>query len=837
MADGEDEGRSGSLTDTVLLNKEGTSVEKASTPEPVGPKPLWKKKGWKLPSYIEHIANALIKSGHDESEAVEMAVGIAKKWARGGGKVTADTRAAAQKAVAEWELKKSGTGGELSDEDFIGMIMHFEAGDEGGVSLGQPDTSIMRLRQLKKDVLEWLKSETDPNDIREGRAWVEAISKMIARDQNDRATGQRGYPSYGFSEDGDPIPVWVAELFFEDGEQSEEDGLIWKPILREGKWKLSPGPGQVPARKPITVIKDGKSDPAKLIISMSELLKNFKAGAIEHVTVPVSHDNKVTDNTGFIRDLRLAKDKDGRWVLEAAHDFTEPDVKGMAQRGTIANTSAGVLFDYPRKEDGKKFNAVLEHVALTNRPWLNGMKPFGMAADAEEVTVMSFSEDGSDFSNEELEALMADEDENAGAAADGEADGTDLAEEETSEEVDLANPPFGSAAWDKKYGTKKKGAKDDEANEDESKETDEKEPDADDKKSKKMADESSKNDPDGDGDDDSKPETDTDHDHWTKDGKLTAKGKKAGYTETKNMADDESDDKSAKKEPYGNVTYADPGYQEDGQKRYPLDTEKHIRAAWAYINKAKNAAAYSAGQLSKIKTRIRQSMKKIGVQVDMSDELLTIENERALRALAFSDRKEEIVPDDIKSDTDAFVESFGLSEEEIRDALAERDKLMLGDRERRVKDQIKAWEAEKKSPAVLAVAEQLLMADPGTVAVNLSEETTDKYGTKVPARKVTLSEAVEMLVAASGEVKLDEVQVTEKDQTKGEEPKEKDETEVELSAEVLAEARRLFLYEDKTEEEALELAKAKFGDPEQQKKDTVALAEAIASAITSKEVK
>lgn len=34
------------------------------------------------------------------------------------------------------------------------------------------------------------------------------------------------------------------------------------------------------------------------------------------------------------------------------------------------------------------------------------------------------------------------------------------------------------------------------------------------------------------------------------------------------------------KEPYGSVAYADPGYQSDGKKRYPIDTEAHIRAAW-----------------------------------------------------------------------------------------------------------------------------------------------------------------------------------------------------------------------------------------------------------------
>jgi len=56
--------------------------------------------------------------------------------------------------------------------------------------------------------------------------------------------------------------------------------------------------------------------------------------------------------------------------------------------------------------------------------------------------------------------------------------------------------------------------------------------------------------------------------------------------------------------PYGDVDYADPGYQDDKKKRYPLDNEKHIRAAWSYINKPKNAKKYSAEQVSKIRAKI-----------------------------------------------------------------------------------------------------------------------------------------------------------------------------------------------------------------------------------------
>jgi hypothetical protein len=74
------------------------------------------------------------------------------------------------------------------------------------------------------------------------------------------------------------------------------------------------------------------------------------------------------------------------------------------------------------------------------------------------------------------------------------------------------------------------------------------------------------------------------------------------------------------KKPYGDVTYADPGYQEDGKKRYPLDTEDHVRSAWSYINQRSNASQYSAEQLSNIKSRIRSAAKKFGIEISGDDE-------------------------------------------------------------------------------------------------------------------------------------------------------------------------------------------------------------------------
>jgi hypothetical protein len=84
-------------------------------------------------------------------------------------------------------------------------------------------------------------------------------------------------------------------------------------------------------------------------------------------------------------------------------------------------------------------------------------------------------------------------------------------------------------------------------------------------------------------------------------------------------------DRADAKKPYGDVTYADPGYLDadgnqasksgkPGVKRYPLSPDKVV-AAWSYINQAKNAGQYTAEQLSAIKGRIKAAMAKHGHKV------------------------------------------------------------------------------------------------------------------------------------------------------------------------------------------------------------------------------
>jgi HK97 family phage prohead protease len=62
--------------------------------------------------------------------------------------------------------------------------------------------------------------------------------------------------------------------------------------------------------------------------------------------------------------------------------------------------------------------------------------------------------------------------------------------------------------------------------------------------------------------------------------------------------------REAARDPHDPLDHADPGYQPDGRPRYPLDSARHIRAAWAYIHQARNARPYTPAQLAQLKARI-----------------------------------------------------------------------------------------------------------------------------------------------------------------------------------------------------------------------------------------
>ena len=169
-----------------------------------------------------------------------------------------------------------------------------------------------------------------------------------------------------------------------------DGGLFWKVACKTGTLALSPGPGQIDVEKPLHLTSE----------MFDDVKEAFDDRAFKYVTVPETHANGALENTGYVKQLEVV-DKatllqdvrldeslrqhvaddppDTRYML-AGIDFTEPEVRARAERGSIPDTSIGVKFNYRNKGTGKLYRAALNHLALTPNPWNEGMPPFAASA-------------------------------------------------------------------------------------------------------------------------------------------------------------------------------------------------------------------------------------------------------------------------------------------------------------------------------------------------------------------------------------------------------------------------------------------------------------------------
>lgn len=124
----------------------------------LSPKHNWIEDAGGLPEFMADVACALIRSGHDETSAIKIAVGQIENWASGKGKVNAKTRAKAAAAVAEWEAKRAKSHASVKasniDQDiFEGQVPEgfddsiFKLSDEGEVKLR---TSLEKIVELAR---------------------------------------------------------------------------------------------------------------------------------------------------------------------------------------------------------------------------------------------------------------------------------------------------------------------------------------------------------------------------------------------------------------------------------------------------------------------------------------------------------------------------------------------------------------------------------------------------------------------------------------------------------------------------------------------------------------
>jgi hypothetical protein len=182
----------------------------------------------------------------------------------------------------------------------------------------------------------------------------------------------------------------MSEIHFATGAVEEEgSGFVLKEVLRTGEWPVIPtATGML--KKPLKIIRDGVSSREDGRIALSELVTNFQAGIPRSVQVPLSdeehkdHKNITRLNTGFVRDLWITDEGDTS-KLVAKIQFTEPEIKEKTLRGTFEDVSCGIPWNL--KVRGRAHGACLEHVCLTNKPFIDGLGPFLALSDDDEKHV------------------------------------------------------------------------------------------------------------------------------------------------------------------------------------------------------------------------------------------------------------------------------------------------------------------------------------------------------------------------------------------------------------------------------------------------------------------
>jgi hypothetical protein len=195
----------------------------------------------------------------------------------------------------------------------------------------------------------------------------------------------------------------------------EGDKLMWYPIIRSGQWAVRPGTQGRKRKVPLKVVS-GHSKNQRKEIGLQDLKDSFDDEAIQHVTVPTSHANTTIENTGFIKGMKIVKgeykDKKTKQkmpcdVLMGGYDIKLPEIKRRMTLGAIANRSAGILYDYVNTETGKTYPAVIEHVALTNKPWITGMVSFGRPLSEGGIETVGLSlSDEAPFSEDEYAEVL-----------------------------------------------------------------------------------------------------------------------------------------------------------------------------------------------------------------------------------------------------------------------------------------------------------------------------------------------------------------------------------------------------------------------------------------------
>lgn len=162
-----------------------------------------------------------------------------------------------------------------------------------------------------------------------------------------------------FDDESDDRPVY--QLNSSTTIELSEDGTFRKQILKYGKWYH-------------WAARNGELKITKDLIS--NIVDNFKQKIIENVSVPLTHTDDPSKNTGRVVDL-IQTEKG----LDAIIEVKDKSIVQKIKDDLIKCISASIDPNYREKTSNKFVGATLLHAALVQEPFIKGMQGFVPLSD------------------------------------------------------------------------------------------------------------------------------------------------------------------------------------------------------------------------------------------------------------------------------------------------------------------------------------------------------------------------------------------------------------------------------------------------------------------------
>lgn len=178
---------------------------------------------------------------------------------------------------------------------------------------------------------------------------------------------------YDMADESKERPVFQLNLHDEVSVELDDKNRFKKTILKLGKWYHWAADGGV-----LNVTKE----------MVDNITKNFKNKTLENVSVPLTHTNDPSKNTGEV--VELIKTEDG---LDAICEIKDESIVKKIKDGIIKSISASIDPNYMVKTDKKFVGPTLLHAALVQEPFIKGMGGFvELGEDFEDRTVIQLED-------------------------------------------------------------------------------------------------------------------------------------------------------------------------------------------------------------------------------------------------------------------------------------------------------------------------------------------------------------------------------------------------------------------------------------------------------------